>query len=132
MVIELQADIGGGKTTFTKGLAMGLGCIEDVVSPTFTISREYQCTQEVFLHHFDFYRLADPGIISEIIKEAIDSPGVITVVEWPETIKQILPQNRLTINFEQVTTDPESRRITVHDPGSMTAFIKKLEAQWIN
>jgi len=55
-VIELVSDLGGGKTTFVRGLARGLGSADVVSSPTFTVSKVYKA-DKLELHHFDFYRL---------------------------------------------------------------------------
>ncbi len=60
-IIDLVSDVGGGKTTFTKGLARGLLVEEVVQSPTFTISRLYHARDGLELHHFDFYRLPEAG-----------------------------------------------------------------------
>ena len=56
-VLELVGDVGAGKTTFTKGLAKGIGVLETVQSPSFTISRVYE-GEKLQLKHYDFYRLA--------------------------------------------------------------------------
>ncbi|MBX4191001.1 tRNA (adenosine(37)-N6)-threonylcarbamoyltransferase complex ATPase subunit type 1 TsaE, partial [Candidatus Saccharibacteria bacterium] len=58
-VIELRSDLGGGKTTFVRGLAAGAGSKANVTSPTFTLSRLYPA-KNFSIHHFDFYRLNDP------------------------------------------------------------------------
>ena len=60
-VIELVGDVGAGKTTFVRGLALGLGISEPLSSPSFTISRFYQGSKAT-LTHYDFYRLEDPGL----------------------------------------------------------------------
>ena len=68
MVLELIGDVGAGKTTFTKGLAKGLGISETVQSPTFTISRVYE-GEKLTLSHYDFYRLNDYGIMEMELAE---------------------------------------------------------------
>ena len=79
-VIELESDLGGGKTTFTQGLVRGLGSDEPVASPTFTISREYS-GGKFHIYHFDFYRLHEPGIIAAQIAEVAKDKHAIMVVE---------------------------------------------------
>jgi tRNA threonylcarbamoyladenosine biosynthesis protein TsaE len=69
-VFELISDLGGGKTTFVRGLACGMGSTDHVASPTFTISREY-VAGELALFHFDFYRLSDPGVVAIELAEFI-------------------------------------------------------------
>jgi tRNA threonylcarbamoyladenosine biosynthesis protein TsaE len=92
-VIALEGDLGAGKTTFTKGLAEGLGITKNVNSPTFTIIKEYKGTMP--LYHMDVYRLEnaeeDLGF-----DEYFEGRGV-TVVEWAHLIKDQLPPELLTI-----------------------------------
>jgi tRNA threonylcarbamoyladenosine biosynthesis protein TsaE len=80
-VIELVGDIGAGKTTFTKGLARGLGVSDDVQSPTFTISRIYETPSGIRLAHYDFYRLQDAGVMQMELAESVCDPHTITVIE---------------------------------------------------
>ena len=108
-VIELIGDVGAGKTTFTRGLARGLGVAEPITSPSFTISKSYAYKNGV-LSHYDFYRLPDPGIMSEDLAESIADPHTITVVEWANTIQDILPPNRLI--YEITTNDDGTRTLT--------------------
>lgn len=68
---ELIGDVGAGKTTFTKGLGMGLGITEDVQSPSFTLSRVYEARDGLSLEHYDFYRLQEPGILSYELDESL-------------------------------------------------------------
>ena len=69
--LELIGDIGAGKTTLTKGLARGLHIEDEVQSPTFTISRNYEAADGLRLAHYDFYRLPDAGIMKMELDEAI-------------------------------------------------------------
>lgn len=107
-MIELIGDVGTGKTTFTKGLAVGLGIDEDVQSPSFTISREYHARDELELHHYDFYRLDDPGVVKYELAESVASPRAVTVVEWGETAQEVLPEERITLRLNY-SPDGESR-----------------------
>ncbi len=96
-VIELVGDIGAGKTTFTKGLAVGLEIDEDVQSPTFTINRTYSTTHGLTLSHYDFYRLNDAGILRAELSESVNDPNTITVIEWAEVVADVLPTDTLRI-----------------------------------
>lgn len=98
-VVELVGDVGAGKTTFTKGLARGLGVDEDVQSPSFTINRIYQTDSGIRLSHYDFYRLSDAGIMTDELSEAINDSSTIIVIEWADAIRGVLPENRITITF---------------------------------
>ena len=128
-VIELASDLGGGKTTFTQGLAKGLGSSDIVSSPTFTISRIYK-TADAQIHHFDLYRLSEPGIVADQLAESLSDPRVITVVEWSGIVAGVLPEQRLTINFEPTANDADERQIAIHYAEKFTSLIKKLETDW--
>lgn len=99
-MIELVGDVGAGKTTFTKGLGEGLEVDDDVQSPTFTISREYEARDGLQLHHYDFYRLQEAGVVSYELAESVADPHVVTVVEWAETVQSVLPVTRITMTLK--------------------------------
>ena len=107
-VIELVGDVGAGKTTFVKGLAVGLAIDEDVQSPSFTISRVYEARDDLQLAHYDFYRLNDAGIMANELTETTQDPQTITVIEWANIVEGVLPENRIRITF---TTPTETTRI---------------------
>lgn len=98
-VIELVGDVGAGKTTFTKGLARGLDIDEAIQSPTFTISRMYDGRDEMRLAHYDFYRLHDAGLMNEELDETLRESRTVTVVEWANAVKDVLPDDRFTITI---------------------------------
>ena len=98
-VIELIGDVGAGKTTFVRGLAKGLGIDEPITSPSFTISKSY-ASKSKNLVHYDFYRLNDPGIMAEDLAENIKNKDNIVVIEWSDTIKDILPPNHTIISIK--------------------------------
>lgn len=113
-VIEFISDVGGGKTTFVKGLAHGLDITDTVQSPTFTISRIYSGRDNLELHHFDFYRLAEAGIVADELAESLHQPNVITAVEWGEIVHDVLPERRMTIHLS--STGDTQRTIAVSTP----------------
>ena len=100
-VLTLEGDLGAGKTTFTKGIAKGLGIKRNVTSHTFTILKQYEGTMP--LYHIDAYRLEhseeDIGF-----DEFIYGDGV-TIIEWPMFIREYLPENimKITIQFVEET-----------------------------
>lgn len=106
--IELVGDVGAGKTTFTKGLARGLEIAEEITSPTFTISKVYENSRGQKLVHYDFYRLKNPGIMVEDLFENLQDPQTVTVIEWADTVGEILPANHLRLE------------ILINDDGSRT------------
>ena len=98
-VIELIGDVGAGKTTFTRGLAKGLGILEPVTSPSFMISKKYTFPSGI-LTHYDFYRLDEPGIMVEDLAEAMNEKSSVVVVEWGESAKDVLPEDRIKISIK--------------------------------
>ena len=109
----LSSDLGGGKTTFTKGLAKGLGSNAVVSSPTFTVSKVYECRDGLSLHHFDFYRLAESGMVGMELDEVKDDPKAVTVVEWGDIVKGILPEERITVQFGRDHSSEDTRILTI-------------------
>lgn len=99
-VLEFVSDVGGGKTTFVKGLAEGMGIAETVQSPTFTISRIYAGRDNLELHHFDFYRLGEAGVVAAELAESIGQPNAVVAVEWGEVVHDVLPPERITVTIK--------------------------------
>ncbi len=100
IVIELVGDVGVGKTTFVRGLAKGLGIKEPVTSPSFTISKEYALPGGGSLVHYDFYRLSEPGLMIDDLMEKISDSRNIVIIEWGESVADLLPENHVKIEIE--------------------------------
>lgn len=113
--IELVGDVGAGKTTLVKGLAVGLGIDENIQSPSFTINRLYGGRDGILLSHYDFYRLSDAGILSDELSEAVNDEKTVTVIEWAEAVSNILPVDRLVI--EIVALSDFDRKLTIKSGG---------------
>lgn len=107
-VIELVSDLGGGKTAFVKGLAKGMGSLDVVRSPSFTISNQYKA-KDLILYHFDFYRLSEAGIIKDELAEIITDPKTVVVIEWASIAVSVIPDQHVTINIKVV--DEEKRKL---------------------
>ena len=113
-IIALYAPMGAGKTTFTTALCKRLGVVEDAVSsPTFAIVNEYRTSSGKPMYHFDFYRITK-------LQEAVDigffdyiDSGDLCIMEWPENIEDILPEETLRVSIK-VLPD-ESRVISWED-----------------
>lgn len=120
--IELVSDLGGGKTAFVRGLAQGMGSHDHVASPTFTISREYR-TDDLTLYHFDFYRLAEPGIMTAELAEFMHDPKAVVAVEWSDIVKHVLPEKRITVSL--MLTGESSRHLTFSYPEALAYLIPK-------
>ena len=120
-VIELVSDLGGGKTTFTRGLAKGAGSKSLVSSPTFTISNVYSA-KNLEIHHFDFYRLIEAGLMEHELEDVLDDPKNVVVIEWSDVVKHVLPDNRLSITF--ITTSESDRQIKLCYPKSLAYLLE--------
>ncbi len=110
MIICLNGELGSGKTVFTKGFASSLGITDNITSPTYNIIKEYE-NGEMPLYHMDVYRL-DGNADGVGIEEYFTKNGVV-IIEWADTIKDILPDERLDIKFKVVG---ENKRILVITP----------------
>lgn len=108
-VIALQGDLGAGKTTLVKGIARGLNIEEEITSPTFVIISEYPGWLP--LYHMDLYRISGIDEFLDLGAEELFYSGGITVIEWSERIRSILPPDciRITITFD---SDPAKRIIS--------------------
>lgn len=100
VTIELVGDVGTGKTTFTRGLAEGLGVKEAVTSPSFTISKMYALPNGGKLVHYDFYRLSEPGIMVDDLSENLNDEKNVVVIEWGDSVAELLPEGHMKIVFE--------------------------------
>lgn len=121
-VIELVSDVGGGKTTFVRGLAKGINSTDKVASPTFTISRRYD-GDTLRIYHYDFYRIDDPEMISYEFDEQSSDPAVVRVVEWAERIDTVLPARRLVVSI--VAISDSLREITITFPEELEYIMKE-------
>ena len=108
-VIAYQGDLGAGKTAFTRGLARGLGCNEQVTSPTYTIVNEY-LSGKMPLFHFDMYRLHSADDLFDIGWDDYLERGGVCAVEWSENVDDAL-ENPITVTIEKLGED--ARRITI-------------------
>lgn len=108
-VLALNGELGGGKTTFVRGLAAGLGLDPDVVkSPTFVLLREYP--GRIPLIHIDGYRFADGRAVVWEDVDWVFSPKKVTAIEWADRVAESLPEEYLEIRFEH--TSAKKRTLT--------------------
>lgn len=109
-LILLSGELGAGKTTFTKGLAAGLGAAleDEVTSPTFTLIHKYD-RGPLPAYHIDLYRIADARDLSTLGVEDIFGETAVVIVEWPEKLELSLDWPVLRIHLEHV--DENTRRI---------------------
>lgn len=119
-VIELVGDLGSGKTSFVRGLVEGAGSDDAVRSPSFTLANQYRAPRFT-LHHFDFYRLDEPGIIKRELSEVFQDSKAVSAIEWADPVKSILPAERLTVHI--LATGDEERRLDLTYPESLSYLL---------
>lgn len=121
-VILLRGDMGAGKTHLTKFIGEGMGIDEYITSPTFALLNIYE--GRVPLYHFDTYRLED-GVDLDLLgfDEYIYSDTGVSIIEWPERIEGLLPDDTLDIFIE--TTGKNTRDIKIKCPKSLERLVKE-------
>jgi len=109
-VVGLIGELGAGKTCFVQGLTRGLGVTVHATSPTFVLVNEYRGRLPV--HHVDAYRTATVTEIADLgLEEMIDGDGV-TVIEWAEKARPLLPARTIYVRIDGVGDEPRTITIT--------------------
>jgi tRNA threonylcarbamoyladenosine biosynthesis protein TsaE len=117
-VVSLSGDLGAGKTVFAKGVAAALGVLDDVVSPTFTLVREYAAP--VPFVHIDVYRLDRFQELHDLGFDELVSGTTVTVVEWGDRISALLPVERLDVTLQFGPAD-DDRAVSITPAGTTWA-----------
>lgn len=107
----LQGDLGAGKTTLVQGAARGWGALDDVSSPTFVLVNAYRRADSGQLFHFDAYRIDSLAEAEELDLDSLLAEGPL-LVEWPERVEAILPDERLWIFLEYESDEHRAVRLT--------------------
>ncbi len=105
-VVALRGEMGAGKTTLVREIAALLGAEDSVTSPTFAIVNQYEGTERR-IYHFDFYRIEDVREAYDFGYEEYFYSGDLCLVEWPERIEQLLPDDTMTV---RIAVDGETER----------------------
>jgi tRNA threonylcarbamoyladenosine biosynthesis protein TsaE len=113
-VVVLDGELGTGKTVFAKGIAVALGITEPVVSPTFTVVREYDAPLP--LVHVDVYRLDRLQELHDLGFDDLVGSDAVTVVEWGDHVSALLPADRLGVRLEPGDGD-DDRVVTIDAAG---------------
>lgn len=109
--IAYYGDLGAGKTTFTRGIAKGLGLPDEVSSPTFAIVNEYHGKGGISLYHFDMYRIESSDELETTGFYDYPMEESVFAVEWSENIEDVFPKDVIKIKMERVSDD--TRKITI-------------------
>jgi tRNA threonylcarbamoyladenosine biosynthesis protein TsaE len=110
-VICLQGELGAGKTTLVQGIAQGWGSLDAVSSPTFVLINIYRRPDATQLFHLDAYRLESVPEAEELDIDTLLSQGPL-VVEWPERIEPVLPDERLWMKLDYVAEEHREMQFT--------------------
>ena len=105
-VVAFRGGMGAGKTTLIREIVAALGSADTVTSPTFAIVNQYKAGKER-IHHFDFYRIDDQREAYDFGYEEYFYSGDLCLVEWPEKIEQLLPENTMNV---RITADSDTAR----------------------
>jgi tRNA threonylcarbamoyladenosine biosynthesis protein TsaE len=109
--VALYGQLGSGKTRFIQGICRGLGVLEHVASPTFTIVNEYSAG-DLKVFHFDFYRMRSTREIHEVGFEEYTAGDGICLIEWAEKAQELLPPQRYDVRLELGSTE-HTREIVI-------------------
>ncbi len=122
-VVYLRGELGAGKTVLARGVARGLGYEGPVTSPTFTLMNIYPSTPVIY--HFDFYRLESRDLTDLGLEDYLEQGG-ISLIEWPQVGKDLLPREALRVEIE-LTDDDYERERKVHILAQGCKYQEKLE-----
>ncbi len=100
-VFAFYGKMGAGKTTFVKALCEVLGCADVITSPTFAIVNEYTDGEGSPVYHFDFYRIKKLDEVYDMGYEEYFYSGALCLIEWPELIEDILPEDAVRVTIEE-------------------------------
>lgn len=118
-IIAYKGGLGAGKTTFTRGLAIGLGLGDNVFSPTFSLVNEYK-GKNISLYHFDMYRISGEDDLESTGFYDYPFEDNIVAVEWSENITDFLPENTIYITISRI--DDDTREIIIENGGKYAAW----------
>ena len=106
-LVAFFAPMGAGKTTFTTAICRALGVTDPVGSPTFAIVNEYMRADGEPMYHFDFYRINKRSEAMDIGLEDYLYSGCLCIMEWPENIEELLPEDTLRVD---ILVNPDGSR----------------------
>ena len=125
--VVLTGNLGAGKTKFVEGFLSYFGIQNEISSPTFNIVNEYE-TKNESIYHFDVYRLEDSDEFYAIGGEEYFDKG-ICLIEWGETLEEVLPKNYIQITFIKDPSDENKRILEFQSFGNTEVILKKLKEE---
>lgn len=128
-VVLLSGRLGHGKTTFVQGVARGLGVVERVTSPTFTMVRQHECVNEAgisTLHHADVYRVESVGEVRDLALGELVEESAVALVEWGEIASSVFGLDVMNVDF--LLDDVEGRTLVVG--GALTNDRRAVLDEW--
>ena len=125
--VVLTGNLGAGKTKFVEGFLSYFGIQNEISSPTFNIVNEYE-TKNESIYHFDVYRLEDSDEFYAIGGEEYFDKG-ICLIEWGETLEEVLPKNYIQISFIKDPSDENKRILEFQSFGNTEVILKKLKEE---
>jgi tRNA threonylcarbamoyladenosine biosynthesis protein TsaE len=112
-VVCLSGDLGTGKTTLVQGITRGWGSLDPVTSPTFVLVNSYRRPGQQVLSHLDAYRLNNSWEAEDLDLNLMIEQGSL-IIEWPERITAILPEDRLWVSMSWITDEQRRMQFTFH------------------
>jgi tRNA threonylcarbamoyladenosine biosynthesis protein TsaE len=113
-IVLLSGQLGAGKTTFTQGVARGLGVSERVTSPTFTMVRQHESVNDLgitTLHHADVYRVASLDEVIDLALGELVEESAVALIEWGDIATSVFGRDVMTVTFS--LNDDEGRTLVV-------------------
>lgn len=126
-ILVLTGDLGAGKTKFVEGFLSYFNLQNEISSPTFNIVNEYNL-KDINIYHFDVYRLEDSDEFYAIGGEEYFNKG-ICLIEWGETIKDVLPKDYIQIFFNKDNSDENKRILEFKSFGKCKVILDKLKEE---
>jgi len=114
--VSLEGPLGAGKTVLVCGLCQGLGVVDEVTSPSYTLVNEYRSANGERLIHVDAFRLAGPGELEDLGLEDRRTDATVMVVEWGDRVAAALPDGTIRVVLEPDAEAEDGRRIAVRLP----------------
>lgn len=113
-LVAFYGELGSGKTFFIKALCRALGTKTDATSPSFTIMNEYQISSEIWICHFDFYRIEKDAELLNLGLDDFFYGDYLCLIEWANKISSFLPPHHWEVKLNFIPDQPESRNIKIH------------------